>query len=353
MIFLNKTKRKPVLICGILALILISAVLIMSKMREGQGQKQEKKELVTGLDVSWMFDKEERRRMEETYWYDDLKFEKEVFGKDFITYEELKNQVETDNKTVGTTLELGRDAGYGGIWLKFMDVKYKDSNGNPRVFFVAKKPIINNVSWEELFNAGVVYGPDKINPDGSIKEDATEIDPSYKGKIIKIKKGKYIVRLMKGVSNDLSSAEHEAKTISFTKLDAIGSEWNRSIIPIIMENRGTDEFLEEKLGMFGNFKTYIYDWFGDLTIGASDFCVHGGYHEGSVGFKGQFSWCQEKSSEGDCFLRGSSLNAEAAAGVSLKKASSKDDSLGWRPVLELIEGEPFIQKDYFDYWNYK
>lgn len=153
---------------------------------------------------------------------------------------------------------------------------------------------------------------------------------------------------MKGVSNDLSGTEHEAEAFNFDKLDAIGSEWNRSIIPTIMENRGTDEFLEEKSGMFGSSKTFIYDWFGDLTLGASDFCVHGGYHEGSVGFKGQYSWCQERSSEGDCFLRGSSLNAEAAAGVSLKRANDKDDSLGWRPVLELIEGEPFVQKNNFD-----
>ena len=85
-----------------------------------------------------------------------------------------------------------------------------------------------------------------------------------------------------------------------------------------------------------------------VSLGASDFCVHGRYHEGSVGFKGQYSWCQERSSEGDCFLRGSSLNAETAAGVSLKRANDKDDSLGWRPVLELIEGEPFVQKNKFD-----
>lgn len=344
---MNKTKRKPILICGILALILIFAVLITSKMREGQEEKQGKREVLTGLDVSWMFDKEERRRMEESRWYDNMKYEKEVYGTDFITYKELKEKVEKDGKMVGTALELGGDDFSGGSWLKFTDAKYKDANGNPRIFFVAKKPITNNVSWEELFNAGVVYGPDKINPDGTVKDDA-EIDSNYKGKIIKIKKGKYIVRLMRGISNDLSGTEHETEVSNFTKLDAVGSEWNRSIIPTIMENRGTDEFLEEELGMFGNFKTFIYDWFEDLTLGASDFYVHGGYHEGSVGFKGQYSWCQEKSGEGDCFLRGSSLNAEAAAGVSLKKASSKDDSLGWRPVLELIEGEPFVQKDYFD-----
>lgn len=94
-------------------------------MREGQGQKREKEELITGLDVSWMFDKEERRRREERYWYDGLKFEREVYGKNFITYEELKEQVEVDDKTVGTTLELGRDIDYGGSWLKFTEIHKK------------------------------------------------------------------------------------------------------------------------------------------------------------------------------------------------------------------------------------
>lgn len=340
---MNKAKRKPMLICGILSVILIFVVFIFFTRSKDTNNFD-----ALARNGMPMPDDVLRREMEESRWYDGMKFEGEISGNNLITYKELKEQVEKEGKRTGIMLDIGGDAICGGKWLKFIDDKCKDINGNPRVFFVAEKPITSNVSWNDLFEAGVVYGPDKINSDGTVKTDATEIDSNYKGKIIKIKNSKYMVRLMRGVSNNSDNLMRKTESKDYAQLDAMGSEWNRSIVPMVWENRGSDDFLEEDLKWANRKITSVYNWFGELTLGASESYDSGGYIEDSVGFKGQYSWCQENYNKSSHFVRGGSLRDEGAAGVTYKNSDEKDDSLGWRPVLEFIGGKPFVDNK-FDY----
>ena len=278
--------------------------------------------------------------------YDGMYFDGEVKGKDFITYKDLKTQVESGGKKVGTELELGNDTADGGNWLKFTDTKYKN-NGKPRVFYVAKKPVTNKVSWDDLFTAGVVYGPDKINSDGSIKSDATEIKPDYQGKIVTIDGKRYMVRLMRGVSNGDANLKYKSGTINYDYDDALNSEWNRSIIAVTKQYRGEEESMEQALKDGNNSYKYVnndykvqlhnYNWFGDLTLGASQNYQYDGKSMSSVGWKGQYSWCQEYISDFARFVRGDSHLSYGAAYSRDKLSSYRDAYCGWRPVLELID----------------
>ena len=278
--------------------------------------------------------------------YDGMIFDGEVKGTDFITYKDLKTQVESGGKKVGDTLELGNDEADGGNWLKFTDTKYKN-NGKPRVFYIAKKPVTNKVSWDDLFAAGVVYGPDKINSDGSVKTEAIEIKPGYKGKIVTVKGKRYIVRLMRGVSNGDTSVRYKSGTTDYDYDDARNSEWNRSIVAVTKQYRGEADSMEQALKdgnpnykyVNNNYKVQLhnYNWFGDLTLGASQNYQYDGKSMSSVGWKGQYSWCQEYISDFARFVRGDSHLSYGAAYSRDKFSSYRDAYCGWRPVLELVD----------------
>ena len=278
--------------------------------------------------------------------YDGMIFDGEVKGTDFITYKDLKTRVEVNGKKVGTELGLGNDTADGGNWLKFTDTKY-NSNGKPRTFYVAKKPVANNVSWDELFDAGVVYGPDKINSDGTIKSDATEIQSGYKGKIITIKGKKYIVRLIRGVSNGDASVRYKSGATDYDYDDARNSEWNRSIVAVTKQYRGEASSMEQALKDGNNSYKYVdndykiqlhnYNWFGDLTLGAWNNYQYDGQPKSSVGGKGQYSWCQEYKGGSSRYMRGSRYLSGGAAYSYSSFSDNSNTSFGWRPVLELID----------------
>ena len=279
--------------------------------------------------------------------YDGMYFNGEIKGTDFITYEKLKTQIEADGKKVGAVLELGNDTADGGNWLKFTDTKYKDANGKPRVFYVAKKPITNAVSWDDLFNAGVIYGPDKINSDGAVRDTATEIKSGYQGKIVTIKGKKYMVRLIRGVSNNGSSVKYKSGTTDYEYSDAPNSEWNRSIVAVTKQYRGEEKSMEQALKDGNSNYWYVnndykvqlhdYNWFGDLTLGASANYQYNEKPMSSVGDKGQWSRCQEYISNSFSFMRGSSIPSNGAAFSFRRDSGYRTEGYGWRPVLELID----------------
>lgn len=254
----------------------------------------------------------------------------------------------------------------GGKWLEFKDNKYT-SNGKPRTFYVSKKPLAKNVSWDDLFNAGFVYGWDTINPDGTIRKDAN-IKSGYKPTIIEGADGeKYIVRLLQGKVNygwvsskDGTTYNSKQQKAYSSSGDSLYSEWNRVILPITKDyrygsNTSSESDIEKvftdggQAGYLGNDKNFDiqladYNYLGDLTLGAYygfDYTdkdskhIKPGKSRDGTGPNGQLNWTQEyANSGGGRSSRGSNSPSYGAAGSDGYSGSYHDGSYGARLVLE-------------------
>lgn len=176
-------------------------------------------------------------------------------------------------------------------WLKF--------NLDGKVLFVAKKNFRHSISWDQLNAAGLVVG----------------------SKVIDINGHNYKVRLLRGsVSNPAVTSTNFA----------IGSEWNRLLLPIHIE-------APDKWTMTGNPAPdtggISKDWGIDFTN--RDLNVYIG-----TGDKGTYSWCQERTTNtNQVVVRGG--HGIAPTTIGLTTPASTDQ--GWRPVLEYI-GPAFVDK---------
>jgi hypothetical protein len=304
-------------------------------------------------------------------------------GEEFITYNELLSKItgisvddiekkegsqEAGNRlnylrkisdsavvgvNLGNVLNKGNDSKTGGNWLKIFDAR------KGTTLYIAKKPLTNNVSWNQLCSAGVVFGLDQVNADGTLKphfKTPPDCGRTYKPNIIEIKGKRYIVRLLRGQNtedpNTLSGSTNGLKVTG-------GSEWNRYILPLVKDYRygsvsrtdieqalkdgGTEEFL----GNSKNFKIQLatYNWFEDLTLGAFQYYQYevGKYHSThytGVKYKGQLSWTQEYANKYNNIakrtVRGFDRDASGAAHTSSYEPNNPYDDKGFRPVLEEI-----------------
>lgn len=303
--------------------------------------------------------------------YDGVCFEGEVEGNNLVTYQSLVNSFNNStglSKTIIPNVpeysheiiykQYKEELSKGGIWLKFKDSKYT-RNGKPRTYYVSKKPIINNISWEDLYRAGMVYGWDMVDTNGKLKNvdglehlddigswfgDESLNKNKYQSKIIDVDGEKYIVRLLRGKSNYGDNVYGD----SFDSNNP-NSEWNRTIIPIIHNYRfgkGTDSirYAEKALRIGDNANYYkkiyevqtaAYNWFGDLTLGASDDFIFKGKFLDSVGRRGQVNWTQEFAwCDYGRLYRGYNFVYQAAAESGSTETSSDGYYLGARLVLE-------------------
>ena len=289
----------------------------------------------------------------------------------FITYKELLENIEgkpleklpknpETNKPqtkVGVVLGLGEDEITGGNWLKIYDAR------EGKILYIAKKPLTNEVSWDMLYQAGVVFGPEFINTKngdpnrGKIKtkeELGEEIYNNFKeygeyqAKIIEINGKRYIVRLLRGENT------FEPYRISRSKkgFKLIGiSEWNRYILPLVKDYRYGGKYgnsietaLQEGgnagyLGPSKNFKIQLatYNWFGDLTREASGYFWYDGVWGQGFTDNGQYSWTQEYTvSSSYRTVRGERKSRFGAASISNIPPRESRDDCGFRPVLEEI-----------------
>lgn len=305
----------------------------------------------------------------------------EVKGTDFIKYDELiatidgeenpKEKIykvgDSTNK-IGKVLSKGNDSDTGGNWLKIYDAKVG------KTLYIAKKPLTHAVSWNMLFDAGVVYGLDQIDinniqADGVIKQEAPYIGKAgYKPKIIKIDGKSYIVRLLRSTFQIDPENTEITYDEPYQKEDLTKSEWNRFILPLTKYYRygyySSDESYTgnsnnkdktNALPKVGEVELATYNWFGDLTLGASEKYLYKGKEQDSVGYKGQYSWMQDSlNSWKNSILRGSTVTGErfiknygslpgylyvsqkGAAGGGHSNSYRSDLETGFRPVLEEI-----------------
>jgi len=168
-------------------------------------------------------------------------------------------------------------------WLKFaLDGK---------ILFVAKKPIRHTISWDTINTADCVYG----------------------NKTIQIGGLTYKVRLMKGALTDPALYNASDK-------GAIGSEWNRLMLPIHVNAPSNWAYP-------ANVDSPTKDWGIDYTD--EDLHTH------SVYGNGHCSWCQETDNTASYFhiYRGSSGVSSSASDMFYPPGLD----FGWRPVLEYVE----------------
>ena len=283
--------------------------------------------------------KEKKINIRKESCYDGACFWGEVKGDNFISYEKLSKAVglSYDKEHIPAIednyLDLGlqhaiesdrldkEEKAVGGIWLKFTDKKYKDKNGNVREFYIAKKPVLKGISWNDLYNANVVYGLDHQ-------------ERRYKHKIIKINGKKYVVRLLRGASNYNGTLFGD--NIYKHGSGCHHSEWNRTIIPITKQYRYSNIFaaaLENELKDDNKVQTASYNWLGDLTLGPYKIVNHEEEKYPIVGYHGQQSWMQEYNGAAYRVTRGSNMNASSWY---CPYTEESDEQIGWRPVLELI-----------------
>lgn len=317
--------------------------------------------------------------------YEQACFEGEISGTDFITYKQLiheitgktLNEIKDSKDTGGIGIKLPEgidslkntladDRPTGGNWLKIYDAR------EGKTLYIAKKPLTSTVSWNSLYKAGVVYGPDVLNiveENGKLvgKRNTDKLGKiigsnegeiknlEYRGKIIEINGKNYIVRLLKAYNEDKNGGD--PNTVGNTGYQNIinlkHSEWNRYILPLVKDYRYGDDsknWLEEDLKKGGNGgylgdKNYdiqlaSYNWFGDLTLGtySSNYPYkYNGENVNNYGGTGQYSWTQEYAESTKYrALRGSgSTNYGAANSYGYNSYGRSDDS-GFRPVLEEI-----------------
>ena len=296
-------------------------------------------------------------KREQSNCYDGMCFEGEIEGNTLITYQKMldtfnsksgQSKVLIENVPEATHKEIydeyAQELSKGGMYLKFTDNKYKDSNGNPRTFYVSKKPVTNEISYDMLYKAGMIYGQD-LTPEEKAKiEDTTK--QSYTPTIVTDSNGqKYIVRLLRGRSNYGAGIRYKTGKTDYSWTDALNSEWNRLIVAITKQYRGESSLMEQALKdgnstykwITNNYKNQIanYNWFGDLTLGTwSNTFKYNNKDLSSVNGKGQWNWTQEFSDSSRRAVRGSSGVSGGAAFSGDDFSGSADASVGWRLVLE-------------------
>lgn len=305
--------------------------------------------------------------------YDDVVFEGEVTGNELgITYDELRKKVrDKTNKTEETLPKPSitkaqskliydqneYEEKNGGIWLKFTDYKYKRKNTEtgveePRTFYIAKKPILKNTSYNDIVNSGMAYGWDIIDPNKNklrsnlIQSDKTALN-NYNPTIINNNQ-QYIVRLLRGRSNYGNPITKNSNNQDYKWQDAPSSEWNRTMVAITKQYRGESSSMEQELkdGNSGtqwvtnNYtnQTAQYNWFGDLTLGAWDNFNYRNTKDkvSNIGSQGQYNWVQEYSGSTRSG-RGDSYVSYGAADSYSRSADYRYGSCGFRPVLEPLD----------------
>ena len=309
--------------------------------------------------------------------YDGVVFEGEVTGKELgITYDELRKKVKkkSSNATVPEVYfttnadEIIKQNKYeeanGGMWLKFTDYKHKRKNTEtgveePRTFYVAKKPILKNISWNDIHSAGMVYGWDVINPNTGLPRSNPEKykngSKDYQATILKNQKDnnkEYIVRLLQGKTNYNGDVTNQ-KIYRYNN-DNNNSEWNRVILPLVQgyrfgSNTDNNNYAEDLLRRSDGNSDYFarkytnntaqYNWFGDLTLGAYYKFVYNGKEidngDNGTGSNGQWNWTQEYAYSADNrSCRGNISPGSGAAVSNYYSAGGAYGYVGFRPVLE-------------------
>jgi hypothetical protein len=153
-----------------------------------------------------------------------------------------------------------------------------------KVLMYPKLPIRSTISWQQLYDKGLVFGRDNNGPVGSVNQNT----------IIEVKGFRYRVRLMKALADGVD----QAASVSGTD-----TEWHDIVLSLLATVPA-----EQTWGNLAN------------------------YTEAQLGINSSIRWMQELNVAGTAtFYRNASL-AVATAGV-----TSAGAGYVWQPVLELVD----------------
>ena len=166
-----------------------------------------------------------------------------------------------------------------------------------------KKTIRIRVSWQDIYQAGAVYGDDAtgLHPvDKLRKQDAS----------VKIGDDTYKVMLISGTNTNPATIETGCDSIN-----THNSEWNRLFYNIHLDKYNGSVKLSQKGDQWKSYR--------DKEFGIDH------YHN-----RGSFSWCIEQHSFGEKFrvIRGGFNVSHLGRYISYYT----DSNIGWRPKLELV-----------------
>lgn len=188
-------------------------------------------------------------------------------------------------------------------WLKFAY--------NGEILFVAKKTIRYSISWSTIDEAKCVYGD-------SGDKTVTINDKTYRVTLIKGANDKFDPKQpLNGQTGGGNGYNGEANH---------GSEWNRLMCQIH----------EQAMGGSWNYRNNIENDIGILehSLGSG---AQGMYNDADLVVKsgnGHSSWCQERTSSTYRHLYRGGMAVTYSSYESSSKVAS---SMGWRPVLRLVE----------------
>jgi len=223
-------------------------------------------------------------------------------------------EVATANLVTGANLDgdagLSSGTAYNSTapWLKFYVGPNADcnrNNGVAYVLFVASKPYRYNLSWNNIYDAGCVYGVDGNGPynSGSNTNQLTTV--TYGGYNFK-------VRLLTGADDEPFVDDDNDM--------GDNSEWNDLMYRVHETDvvEGTSYADDAGVQVGDNWGDGYTD--GDLVIASGD---------------GRYCWCQETKS-GDTSRRVRRGGA-GVAGFATATSSVTHTAGGWRPCLELVQ----------------
>jgi hypothetical protein len=244
----------------------------------------------------------------------------------------IGNGILTDGPTVSSGIGLSAGTAFNDDcgWLKFfigkdaavpMSTRHGTVTAEDRVVFISRKTIRNNLSWNDIYNVGAVYG----TGDAGTTNSGLEITQVAQ---ITVDGNDYIVRLMTGCQGDPASEGYNNQQCSDD--EGGGSEWNDLFYRV-----HTDEptCSDPTIGMPGGSETERHGGPQDGANWETFTNVDLQIYYSEVG-DGTYCWCQE---QGNDTSRRVGCGYRGVAYFYAFTASSADASCGWRPVLEMIQ----------------
>lgn len=233
------------------------------------------------LEITYKLNGENKKQTIHMYVDPEDRFLGEVKGSDFISGVDLAKSIRLND---GTNI----NGNIKNQWLKYQQ-------GDGIITYVAKTPMKNYISWNNINSAGAVFGKD--------------IDINGKN---------YKVRLLRG-SNGKDNSSYYDRHAGYKN---IGSEWNRLLYPVSHHTSAS----ENQSFYYGcNVGARIPHW---ANYNMNDL--------GLVNDKGELNWCQES-------VQGSSYRLYRGSGESgvsysryLYQSLNGGDCYGWRPAVDFL-----------------
>ena len=208
-------------------------------------------------------------------------------------------------------------------WLKFYVGPAADCNkdGVSKILFIAKETLRYNLSWDDIYDAGAVYGTgdNGVADSGSPEPQVAEVD--YGGY-------DYKVRLLTGSAVDPAAEGYGNQDCADDA--GAGSEWNDLLYRV---HTATPDCGNPSEGMEGGNKTTYHGGAQDganwANFSNEDLQVY--YSDAG---NGTYCWCQE---QGDDTSRRVLRGYRGVASFYTSTSSGSPSNRGWRPCLELIQ----------------